>query len=325
MLEFLLGAGLVERIEDTRLAPLTGGVSSDIWLATEGGRQMVVKQPLADLKVADEWHAPLARSRSEAEWLRVVGAAVPGACPRVLAFDPDENLLALEYLDPGGHVVWKQQLLQGIVDTEVAAAVGHRLGRIHAVTSADPALAATFATDDLFWDLRLEPYLQRLGERYPMLGPSLDTLIDTTRKTRFALVHGDVSPKNILVGPTGPVLLDAECAWWGDPAFDLAFCLKHLLLKCALPNAPVGLLLEAYDALIAAYVGLVCWEAPAYLLGRTASLLPALMLARVDGRSPVEYLDVVGRRLVRTFALPFVIAPPMDLAQIRDGWRSVLS
>ncbi len=53
-----------------------------------------------------------------------------------------------------------------------------------------------------------------------------------TLAAKIALVHGDVSPKKVPAGPRGPVFLDAECAWYGDPAFDLAFCLNHLLLKC---------------------------------------------------------------------------------------------
>ena len=73
-------------------------------------------------------------------------------------------------------------------------------------------------------------------------------------RTKRALVHGDVSPKNILVGPRGPVFLDAECAWYGDPAFDLAFCLNHLLLKCLwTPRRGAGFL-ACFDALAAAYL-----------------------------------------------------------------------
>ena len=114
-----------------------------------------------------------------------------------------------------------------------------------------------------------------------------------------ALVHGDVSPKNILVRDAGPVFLDAECAWWGDPAFDLAFCLNHMFLKSVwVPHAREGFL-RCYDALSSAYLAGVAWEARAELEERAATLLPGLLLGRVDGKSPVEYLDEAGRSLVR--------------------------
>ena len=104
------------------------------------------------------------------------------------------------------------------------------------------------------------------------------------------MIHGDVSPKNILVGPRGPVFLDAECACIGDPAFDLAFCLKHLLLKCLWVPAARVALLDSFHRMFEAYLSGVDWEAPAALEVRCAELLPALFLARVDGKSPVEYV-----------------------------------
>ena len=109
-------------------------------------------------------------------------------------------------------------------------------------------------------------------------------------------MHGDVSPKNILVGPEGPVFLDAECAWYGDPAFDLAFCLNHLLLKCVWVPAAKEKLLQCFSALSSSYLQRF---SPENLEKRTASLLPALLLARVDGKSPVEYLDEAQRSFVR--------------------------
>jgi Ser/Thr protein kinase RdoA (MazF antagonist) len=131
-----------------------------------------------------------------------------------------------------------------------------------------------------------------------------------TQSHKCSLVHGDVSPKNILVDPAGrPVLLDAECAWWGDPAFDLAFCLNHLLLKCLwTPSAREGFG-RCFDALAAAYLARVDWEEPAALESRAAALLPGLLLARVDGKSPVEYLGAEAQReTVRRCARQLLLA-----------------
>src|SRR5208282_111260 len=111
-----------------------------------------------------------------------------------------------------------------------------------------------------------------------------------TGSTRLALVHGDVSPKNILIGPQGPVILDAECAWYGDPAFDPAFCLNHLILKCVWKPQHVARYLRCAGAFWDGYLSAAAWADPARTEERVATLLPGLMLARIDGRSPVEYL-----------------------------------
>ena len=140
------------------------------------------------------------------------------------------------------------------------------------------------------------------------------------------LVHGDVSPKNILAGPAGPVFLDAECAWYGEPAFDLAFCLNHLLLKCLWTPAARDGFLACFDALAAAYLAGVRWEPPGALEARAARLLPALFLARVDGKSPVEYITAEAERdRVRRVARPLVAAPPAGLATVRDAWAREVS
>jgi hypothetical protein len=134
-----------------------------------------------------------------------------------------------------------------------------------------------------------------------------------------------VSPKNILAGPRGPVFLDAECAWYGDPAFDLAFCLNHLLLKCLWNRAAAPAYLRAFDALAAAYLAAVTWEPRAELEARTARLLPGLFLARVDGKSPVEYItDDADRDRVRATALPLIAKPPRTLAAVRSAWAERL-
>ena len=140
------------------------------------------------------------------------------------------------------------------------------------------------------------------------------------------LVHGDVSPKNILVGPRGPVFVDAECAWFGDPAFDLAFCLNHLLLKCVHRPARTDAFLGAYRALADTYLAGVTWEPAAAVEARAATLLDGLLLARVDGKSPVEYLRTEPQRArVREFAMTRLRAhgtPVADTAGAADPPRS---
>src|SRR5258707_8006935 len=183
-----------------------------------------------------------------------------------------------------------------------------------------------FPTGRIFEALRLEPYLRATGKRHPDLRSKLDGLADRTAATASALVHGDVSPKNILAGPAGPVFLDAECAWYGDPAFDLAFCLNHLLLKC-LPLRPASdAFLAAFDALAAAYFASASFKDRAPLEARAASLLPGLFLARIDGKSPVEYVTAErDRDRVRRVAIPLIVTPPTALAEVRDAWSKEIA
>jgi aminoglycoside phosphotransferase (APT) family kinase protein len=325
-----LPAGFVQALQALGLAgaqplhgePLTGGVSSDIWrIDTEQG-PLCAKRALSKLRVAAEWRAPISRNVYEARWMEVAEAAAPGQVPRLLGQHEALGVLVMDYLPPADHGLWKSQLRDGQVDLDTARAVGALLQRIHRHAAARPALAERFDSQRIFFDIRLEPYLLATAERHPALAPALRQLVATTQAHALTLVHGDVSPKNILVGPRGPVLLDAECATWGDPAFDLAFCLNHLLLKCLWNPAATTRLLSAFEALANSYLAGVDWEPPAALEGRAAALLPGLLLARVDGKSPVEYLTLEAEReRVRRVAIPLLHNPVDGLTQVAAAWR----
>jgi len=311
LVAFAREAGLLGADEAGVWTPLTGGVSSDIWRLDAGGRSICVKRALAQLKVAADWRVPVARNLYEWRWIEWVWQALPGVTPEPLAMDEKRGVFAMAYLPATAFPLWKQQLLSGKVDVASASAVGELLGRVHARSAADGALAAHFATDNLFHALRLEPYLHATGARHPRVAQRLADLSGRTAETKLALVHGDVSPKNILIGSNGPVLLDAECAWWGDPAFDLAFCLNHLLLKQMAAPQSATLLAASFTVLTESYMAQVDWESRAEIEARVATLLPALLLARVDGKSPVEYLGDAAPR-VRAAALT-MLNPPRDL------------
>jgi aminoglycoside phosphotransferase (APT) family kinase protein len=313
--------GLIGLDDWPPMQPLTGGVSSDIWRVELSPEPVCVKRALSKLKVAADWRAPVERNAYEAAWMRMASEIVPGAAPAFIARDEAANALVMRFLDPATHLLWKSELRDGRVDQGAARAVGEVLVRIHAGTALRPEVAQQFATDAIFHEIRLEPYLLATAAKHPDLARELRRLARRTAATRLALVHGDVSPKNILLGPDGPVLLDSECAWYGDPAFDLAFCLNHLLLKCLwTPSAARDFLLSFY-ALAETYLAGVVWEPRSALEERAATLLPGLFLARVDGKSPVEYLTLEARRdLVRVTARRFLAEPSPTLAKIRAAW-----
>ena len=308
------------------MTPLAGGVSSDIWRVDLPGGPICVKRALPRLKVAALWEAPVERNRYEWEWLLEARRVAPDSVPPLVAHDAEAGCFAMGHLDPARHPLWKEQLRRGVASPETARAVGERLAALHAAAAGRDEVRARFATDDIFHAIRLEPYLVATGKRHPDLTHALDALVDRTAGTKRTLVHGDVSPKNILVGPRGPIFLDAECAWYGDPAFDLAFCLNHLLLKCLWTPPAAGRFLRGFEALASAYLDGVAWEPRATLERRAAHLLPGLLLARVDGKSPVEYLSAeADRDCVRGVARPLLLTPVETLDGVRDAWVAALS
>jgi 5-methylthioribose kinase len=303
---------------------LTGGVSSDVWRVECEGRVFCVKRALERLRVAEEWTAPPHRNATEVAWFQTVATIVPQAVPGILGHDEQAGVFAMEYLAPESHALWKNELRDGRAREEHAAQVAEVLVRVHAATAHDPAVARRFATDAEFHALRLDAYLLATARRHPDLAPVLQGLVDTCMANRVALVHGDASPKNILLGPRGPVFLDAETAWYGDPAFDLAFCLNHLLLKCLWRPPCRDDFLRCFERLAANYLAGVTWEAGTALEQRAAALLPGLLLARVDGKSPVEYLEPVEQQLVRRVARELLLAPPASLPGLAWRWREAL-
>ena len=321
--EFLERAGLVPSGEVARFEPLAGGVSSDIWLVRAGTEEYCVKQALDRLRVKAEWRANVSRNATEVRWLTQVAKLEADLVPAVLASDPSLAAFAMEYLPPDRYEPWKSQLARGCVIPETAATVGRLLAAVHAAFAKSPTAAAEFDTGASFHALRLEPYLLATARAHPDLASILESLAEETARTRRTVVHGDVSPKNILLGARGPVFLDAECAWFGDPAFDLAFCLNHLLLKTLWIPSAERELLASFDALWGDYLAGVDWEPAATLERRAAHLLPALFLARVDGKSPVEYLtDDASKDAVRCFSRSMLAHPVDNLSGVGRAWAA---
>ena len=308
------------------MTPLGGGVSSDIWRVDLPAGPVCVKRALARLKVDAVWEVPVERSRYEWAWMQEAARVDPAWVPPLVAHDPRSNCLVMGFLDPAVHPLWKAQLRRGEADQRTAREVGTRLSAIHRATAGRADLRDRFDTDRIFHAIRLEPYLLATADRHPDLRPRLAGLAATTAETRRTLVHGDVSPKNILVGPGGPVFLDAECAWYGDPAFDLAFCLNHLLLKCLWTPAATARFLASFGGLADAYLRGVDWERRERLEARAAALLPGLLLARVDGKSPVEYVTTDrDQNHVRGVARRLIQEPVATLAAVRNAWASSLT
>ena len=243
--------------------------------------------------MADDWQARPERAAVEARAAAVLARLLPpGAVLAPLHVDAKQHLFVMPCA-PAGAETWKEQLMRGELREGTAARVGELLGLLHARSRAEPALAAEFADREFFLSLRVEPYLDTVAARRPELAPAIARHRRRLLANRECLVHGDFSPKNLLVAPDDPaavILLDHEVAHWGDPAFDLAFCLTHLHAKAlAFPERAAGYLALA-GTFWRAYLAAASPVAPAGLERHTVGLLGCLLAARVDGKSPLEYL-----------------------------------
>jgi aminoglycoside phosphotransferase (APT) family kinase protein len=308
--------GLARPGEIIAVRPLGGGVASDIAVVSLADRDICIKFALPRLKVAEDWRAPVHRNRAEYAWLSFAGTVAPKSVPRLLGISTDLHGFAMEYFAGTDIYLWKAALLKEAPDLGEAERVGDVLGRIHAASTRPDFDRSPFFNRDDFRALRLEPYLTFTAARHPDLAAKLIALADRLYRSEITLVHGDVSPKNILFRGADPILLDAECATMGDPCFDVAFCLNHLVLKAVHLPASRDRLLAAIERFRAAYCPHIAWEEPRAMEKRVAALLPALMLARVDGKSPVEYLSEKSRATVRALATPLITRPVATLGEL---------
>lgn len=322
----LTAMGLLPPNADFTATPLSGGVSCDVWqVDVAGGDTLVVKRALPQLRVKAEWKAPPERAATEVAWLKLANSIVPGCTPDVVGEDKARHMFAMRYLPPRDYKLWKAELAAGHVDDGFAQAAGATLAKLHAATAGRSDIAARFDNGAQFFALRLDAYLLFTAASHSDIAPKIRAMVDGIAAARIALMQGDISPKNILMGPRGPIFLDAETACYGDPVFDIAFCANHLLLKCVWhPEYRAGYL-ASFAALTEAWLDGVRWEARADAERRTAILLAMLLLARIDGKSPVEYLtDDAKRVFVREAARIFIQDGETSLARIARLWREKL-
>lgn len=314
--------GLVAEDAFVEGEPLTGGVSSDIWkVALSSKRTICIKRALPELKVDQTWEAPVARNHFEAEWLKLAHKIVPESVIEIIAEDTKTGSFAMEYLPLSDYSMWKNDLRDGLCDIDVAASVAESIAAIHSATANKKDIEEKFATDDLFHALRIEPFILTAAKKHADMADRLLDIAANLASTKIALVHGDISPKNILVGPK-IIIVDAECAWYGDPAFDLAFLLNHLLLKCIWKPEHREKYLACFEAAWTAYKSHISWEECAPFEKRTVDLLLALILARVDGKSPAEYITATAdQQMIRDFVRRHLAMSGLNLPDIASEWE----
>jgi 5-methylthioribose kinase len=299
---------------------LAGGVSNMVLLVERPkrpGDEFVLKQARARLRTSQPWFSSVERIWREADVLAICcellekrathnprDAAIPRAnTPRILFEDRQNYLLAMSAA-PRPNATWKAELLAGRVDPRVAAACGVLLGTLHGESWRDADIRRRIGDRTLFDQLRVDPYYRTLAAARGETREAVEHVIQALETHPQALVHADFSPKNLLVHPQGLLMVDFETGHFGDPAFDLGFFLSHLVLKACLKIPDHAKYLELTEVFRRAYDERVSsHNSPVELSDLWARGIGNFALcawARLDGKSPVEYLsDERRRELVR--------------------------
>ena len=297
---YLVARGRIAAGQACEARTLGGGVSNDVVLVEGGGQRWVLKQALPRLRVAAQWLADTGRCEVEARCLELLQGLLPaGTVPELVFVDSATHILAMTALPPEASNL-KETLLRGEVSAELVRQAGALLGTLQAETRGRGDVREDFADLEPFRQLRLDPYYAEVARRHPRLAPAVRAQVGGLTTRRQCLVHGDYSPKNMLVHAGHLVLLDFEVAHWGCRAFDPAFFLNHLALKALHLPEHAQRFLAAAGGFWEAYGASARWPDPEALEAEVVQNLGCLLLARVDGKSPVEYLrDEATRDVVR--------------------------
>lgn len=297
-----------------RIRELGGGVSNRVLLVEAHGRRFILKQSLARLRVEDDWRADRSRILREARGLQDAAGFLPaGAVPQVLWIDEPNFVFAMTAADPSARN-WKTQLLDGQIDPAIAAKVGVLLGLWIQHSWANPEFEHRYGDQTAFDELRIDPYYRTIARRHPEVCAALQELIAESAARRVSLVHGDWSPKNFLVDRDTVMVIDFEVVHYGDPTFDAAFCINHFLLKCFRQPQRAAALLELARVFYTWLAGLLPPPALLFFEAATVRHLGCLLLARVDGKSPAEYIAEEGLKdAVRRTAIRMILDRPDTL------------
>lgn len=328
LLDYLRHTDRIGMDEDPRITVLAGGVSNrTVLVERTKGEAWVLKQALTQLRVAVDWFSSPERIHREASGLRTLPHLVPhGTIPALIFEDHTQHIVAMAAV-PLPHENWKSMLLAGRLEQTHIEQWGRLLGSIHrhAYEQRDE-FAADFVDCSFFESLRIEPYYGYTATQIPQAAHFIDMLINETRQQRVTLVHGDYSPKNILIVNNRLILLDHEVIHWGDPAFDLGFSLTHLLSKAHHLHQLRDVFAQAANVYWQVYHQMLDdlpWTTG--LEARAVRHTIGCLLARVAGRSPLEYLTPDEQSRQRDILMPLLAHTPQTIPDMIDQFVTGLN
>lgn len=327
LIPYLHSHRLIRSDDVPQICTLTGGVSSRTVLVEPHGQPpFVMKQALTKLRVAADWFSSPNRIHREAQGMRSLRELAPqGSITTLLSEDFSEHLIAMSAV-PRPNFTWKELLLSRPPEPGHFEEFAEILGQIHSRSHGDSLLAELFDDRTEFESLRLEPYYRHSASVIPEAKAFVEDLIEETLNQRLALVHGDYSPKNILVHENRFVLVDHEVIHFGDPAFDVGFSLTHLLAKALHLEQCRREMLTSAGLYVSRYLRCVC--SAGFDEGfepRACRHTIACLLARVVGKSPFEYLTDTERNWQRNAALALTVNPPSRLSNLIHRFEEALN
>ena len=292
-----------------------GGVSCTVVFLYTGKKQMIVKQALAQLKTKEVWECDPNRMNIEYESNRIYHELMPDCAPEVYFYDPENYIYGREAV-PEDWRMWKTDLLEGDLNFAEAEKVINTLVTVHNECAKREDVARIFADKDIFYYLRVSPYIEFVVKRYPQLGKLSKEVIDFLMNTSCTLIHGDFSPKNIMVNGRSVSVLDYEVAHYGHPAFDIAFFSTHFVLKAVKHKNWAGAYLTMLCDMMDIYFKKVSCMGCEQLEESYVKTWAFIILARVDGKSPAEYITEEDKELIRKIAFNIINAEDWDYRNV---------
>ncbi len=316
--QYLLERGEIKEKSNYRIKYCKGGVSGTVaFVDRDDEGPLIVKQALSQLKTKDTWLCDPNRMYIEYESNRIYHDLIPQNAPAVYFYDEENYIYGREAV-PDGCLMWKEHLMKGQLDFGVAKKSIETLVQVHNECSTRQDIKEMFANKEIFYGLRISPYIEFIVGKYPELQDSAAKIVDETMNQSITLVHGDYSPKNIMVTDSGISVLDYEVAHCGHPAFDLAFFSNHFILKSVKFNRYGTAYLAMLNYMAELYFAQMKFMDKAKFEDSYIRILAMLMLARIDGKSPVEYLvgDKMRQQFVRDLSFRMIRENIHTFAQV---------
>jgi len=326
LLNYLKETRRISKNEQVEIHNLRGGVSNKTVLVRCPSRESwVIKQALPKLRVDVDWFSDPARIHREALALKhLPELAPPGTITPLIFEDRQQNLLAMAAV-PDPHSNLKSLSLSHHIVEDHLYQFGRLIGSIHLNSTSRPDLHTLFEDRSFFESLRIEPYYRYTAQQLPQAADALSEIIQTTCSRRLCLVHGDYSPKNILVHEGKLILLDHEVIHFGDPAFDIGFALAHLLSKAHHIPSYRKRFISAAHIFWTSYTTAMApapWSID--IDPHAAAHGVACLLARVAGRSKLEYLSAEERMHQQEITLKLLAHRPASVLQLLDRFVAEL-